>query len=388
MTDSSQNSVTPSKKTKFSWRRVALGVGVGMVVVCVFGNYIGKRAQEEQKRIDDLQQMESWSVEANKQKPRLSEDVAAMLAREWQKTQQKNEPSSSVVPDGTSSGESSQSVVSNGKWDEDLEASRKAAVVSRFSGLCRTAQLKLLSFVGVEERSAKAPSNEALTTSRKAAAIHPDDATRWKELGAALQNSGFDKWDEAIYAYRIATALQSDDDVTWSRIGFLLRWQKKHAESVAAYQKAAEISPENPDAWDHIGGGLSELGRLDSAVEAYLRAITIQDATGKDSESFSRDALAGTWFSLGDVLFKQGKPMEATRAWRKASSISPEQVSQTCEIYFTFALSNEVLGKLDVAIANYRKLAAFTPERGDVWCALCFMAGRECSQQNTRGYRR
>ena len=59
-------------------------------------------------------------------------------------------------------------------------------------------------------------------------------------------------------------------------MGIALREQGKLDEAIEAYKKALSIQPNNANAYYNMGIALREQGKLDEAIEAYKKALSIQ----------------------------------------------------------------------------------------------------------------
>ena len=62
----------------------------------------------------------------------------------------------------------------------------------------------------------------------------------------------------------------------YNNIGIALQKQNKLEEAIEAYNKAISIKPDHADAYNNMGIALKEQGKLEEAIEAYKKAISIK----------------------------------------------------------------------------------------------------------------
>ena len=58
-------------------------------------------------------------------------------------------------------------------------------------------------------------------------------------------------------------------------MGNILQEQDKLDPAIEAYKKAVTIKPDYPEAYNNMGNAFQEQGKLDAAIEAYKKAVTI-----------------------------------------------------------------------------------------------------------------
>ena len=88
-----------------------------------------------------------------------------------------------------------------------------------------------------------------------------------------------------------------------------------------------------------MGIALKDQGKLDEAIEAYKKAISI------------KPDYAEAYNNMGNALQDKGTRDEAIEAYKKAISITPDYA----EAYYNMGVSLQDKGKLDEAIDTYKK---------------------------------
>ena len=99
--------------------------------------------------------------------------------------------------------------------------------------------------------------------------------------------------------------------ILFNIIGVANKGLGKLDEAIEAYKKALSIKPDNAEAYNNMGNALQDQGKLEEAVEAYTKALAIQPD------------YADAYYNMGSVLQDQGKLEEAVQAYKKALSINP-----------------------------------------------------------------
>jgi CHAT domain-containing protein/Flp pilus assembly protein TadD len=130
--------------------------------------------------------------------------------------------------------------------------------------------------------------------------------------------------------------------------GNLLERQNRSGEAVLFYQKAIQQNLKGPHViglYGLLGKSLVKLDRLSEAEAAYREIVQL-----------SPDSLYD-YFTLGDVLKKQGKLDEALRIYESAAEVvRPESLSND-GVYSYYQVSEHLIdrGLFDLAIKTYRK---------------------------------
>lgn len=129
-----------------------------------------------------------------------------------------------------------------------------------------------LHFMGVLLHQ-KGDSKKGAQSIRKAISRSPEYADAHKNLGNVLQESGM--LEKAERCYRAAIQLQPDDADAHTNLSVVLRLLKRNEESIEAGLVSVNNNAENPVAWLNFGKALKAGGMLDSAVEAFYRALKL-----------------------------------------------------------------------------------------------------------------
>jgi tetratricopeptide (TPR) repeat protein/2-polyprenyl-3-methyl-5-hydroxy-6-metoxy-1,4-benzoquinol methylase len=134
-------------------------------------------------------------------------------------------------------------------------------------------------------------------------------------------------------------------------MGNALKDQGKLDEAVGAYTKALSIKPDYSDAYNNMGNALKDQGKPDEAVGAYTKALSI------------KPDYADAYNNMGNALKDQGKLNEAIEAYTRALSIKP--VYAVAYNNMGSALKDQ--GKLDEAIEAYTKALSIKPDYADAY---------------------
>ena len=86
----------------------------------------------------------------------------------------------------------------------------------------------------------------------------------------------------------------------------------KLEKAIEAYSKALSIKPDYADAYNNMGNALQEQGKLEEAIESHKKVLSI------------KPDYAEAYYNMGNALKEQGKPDEAIDAFTKALSIKPD----------------------------------------------------------------
>ena len=95
-------------------------------------------------------------------------------------------------------------------------------------------------------------------------------------------------------------------------MGNALKDQGKLDEAIKAYNKALSIKHDYADAYNNMGNTLKEQGKLEESIDAYNKALSI------------KPDYAEAYNNMGIVLQDQGKLEEAIEAYNKALYIKPD----------------------------------------------------------------
>ena len=120
-------------------------------------------------------------------------------------------------------------------------------------------------------------------------------------------------------------------------MGNVLQDQGKLDEAIEAYNKAISLKPDYAYAYYNLGNVLKDQGKLDEAIEAYNKAISL------------KPDYAQAHSNMGVTLQEQGKLDEAIEACNKAISLKPDYADGHKNL--SFILLN--IGKLQEGLNEY-----------------------------------
>jgi Tfp pilus assembly protein PilF len=203
---------------------------------------------------------------------------------------------------------------------------------------------------------------EAAGAFAKAAALAPEVAASWLNLGVALKALGrlvgaldaFDRaleidrnWAEAHYnranvlttlkrpncaeaALRHAIGLKPGLQGAWNNLGLLLAAGGRFNEAVAAYRQALGGNPRQPEILNNLGNALQALDRLEEAEETLRRALELAPHDGR------------LHLNLGGVLQDRGALEAAGQSYARAVSLRPEDVDARLRLAMLTLLAGDL----------------------------------------------
>jgi serine/threonine protein kinase len=133
---------------------------------------------------------------------------------------------------------------------------------------------------------------EALAAARELAALEPEDAGNWTQLGRLLLETGDDKG--AVTALERSLSLDETRSPTWNNFGIALKRQKKWQQAIFAFDRALDCDPSNTGA---IMNCTEALLHLDQGGEAIVRL--------KRAAEIAPDKF-GIWSNLGSAYISAG----------------------------------------------------------------------------------
>ncbi len=128
--------------------------------------------------------------------------------------------------------------------------------------------------------------------------------------------------------------------------GEQLAGEGKIDEAIEAFRRAISIDPQYAAAHHNLGVLLRRQGLINEAIESYTRAIAIQPD------------FAEVHNNLGASLKDLGRLDEAVASYLKALAIKPDYA----EAHNNLGNALRELGKLDEAVANFHKALAIKPD--------------------------
>jgi protein O-GlcNAc transferase len=137
-----------------------------------------------------------------------------------------------------------------------------------------------------------------------------------------------------------------DAFIVWNLLGAAKKGLGRMDEAIAAYDRALSINPDYADAYNNMGNAFKDQGKLQEAIAAYDRALSIK-----------RD-FAEAYNNMGNALQEQGNLEEAIAAYDRALSIKPAYA----DAYSNMGTALKDQGKLDEAIAAYDRAFSIKPD--------------------------
>jgi len=161
------------------------------------------------------------------------------------------------------------------------------------------------------------------------------------KLNAAKAAADAGDYDTAIAAMNDANQMDPTRDLIWFKLGDYYRMSAPKQTDPAEKQK-----------------------RLDSAVEAYQKAVQLKQATTNDKDPNAAKNLAAYYNNLADALNKAHKTDEAVKNYEQAAQIDPGAAGQS---YFNIGAVYTNAGRVDDAIVAFDKVIAADPNRADAY---------------------
>ena len=120
----------------------------------------------------------------------------------------------------------------------------------------------------------------------------------------------------------------------------------KLEQAIEAFSKALSINPQYTEAYYNMGNTLQDQGKLEEAIDAYKKAISI------------KPHYAQAHNNMGNALKSQGKLVDAIETYNKALSLKPDYA----DAYYNMGSALNSQGKLDEAIEAYSKACSLKPD--------------------------
>ena len=161
------------------------------------------------------------------------------------------------------------------------------------------------------------------------------------KLNAAKTAADAGDYDTAIAAVTEATQMDATRDLVWFKLGDYYRLSAPKQTDPAEKQK-----------------------RLDSAVEAYQKAVQIKQSTTNDKDPNAAKNLAAYYNNLADALYKAKKIDDAVKTYEMAAQVDPSAVAQS---YFNIGAVLTNSGRPDEANAAFDKCIAADPTKAEAY---------------------
>ncbi len=162
-----------------------------------------------------------------------------------------------------------------------------------------------------------------------------------EKLNAAKTAADAGDYDTAIASLTEATQMDATRDLIWFKLGDYYRMSAPKQTDPAEKQK-----------------------RLDSAVEAYQKAVDLKKATTNDKDPNATKNLAAYYNNLADALYKAKKIDDAVKTYEMAAQADPSAVAQA---YFNIGAVLTNSGRPDEANAAFDKCLAADPTRSEAY---------------------
>ena len=130
-----------------------------------------------------------------------------------------------------------------------------------------------------------------------------------------------------------------------NNIGIINRALGKLDEAIEAYKKALTLKPDYAEAYNNMGNTLQDQGELDEAVTAYKKALTL------------KPDYAEAYNNMGVVFKEQGKLRQAMHAYKNALTHKPDYA----EVFNNMSATLQDQGKLGAAIKALDKAISLKP---------------------------
>ena len=198
-----------------------------------------------------------------------------------------------------------------------------------------------------------------------------------------LFNQG--KFSETVDQAQACTKKYPNAFNVWNILGVGNNVLGKVDEAIKAYERALSINPNFADAHHNIGNALFEQGKLDQAIEAYKKSLDLEpnnaeayfnmgntlQEQGRLDESISsyirairiNPNHAGVHNNMGNAFFDQQKLDEAIKAYSKSVNLK----SDNSKAYYSLGNAHKAKGNIQEAISNYDKAVKLEPNFAEAW---------------------
>ncbi len=162
-----------------------------------------------------------------------------------------------------------------------------------------------------------------------------------EKLNGAKTAADAGDYDTAIADLTQANQVDPSRDLIWFKLGDYYRMSASKQTDPAEKQK-----------------------RLDSAAEAYQKAIDIKKGTANDKDPKAAENLAAYYNNLAETYAKANKVDDAVKTYELAAQTFPANAAQ---YYFNEGAVLTNSGKVDPALAAFDKVIAADPTRADAY---------------------
>ncbi len=162
-----------------------------------------------------------------------------------------------------------------------------------------------------------------------------------EKLNAAKTAADAGDYDTAIAAMNDANQMDPSRDLLWFKLGDYYRLSAPKQTDPAEKAK-----------------------RLESAVEAYQKAVQLKQAVTNDKDPAAAKNLAAYYNNLAEAYAKANKTDDAVKTYALAAQADPTSAGQ---YYFNTGAVLTNAGKVDDALAAFDKVIASDPTRADAY---------------------
>jgi tetratricopeptide (TPR) repeat protein len=186
---------------------------------------------------------------------------------------------------------------------------------------------------------------EQLKAQQEAQEKHAKEANTVKslneKLAAAKTASDAGDFDTAIASLTAANEIDPSRDLVWFKLADAYRMSV-----------AKQTDPEE------------KKKRLNSAVEAYQKAVQLKQAATNEKDPNATKMLAAYYNNLAEAYSKAGKIDDAVKTYQQAADADPSAAAQ---YYYNMGAVLTNAGKGDAAIAAFDKCIAADPTKADAY---------------------
>ncbi len=138
--------------------------------------------------------------------------------------------------------------------------------------------------------------------------------------GYVLAHQG--RFAEAVTKSRRAVELDPNNAMAHNNLGYYLYRNGQIQESEPECRKALQLDPNNSHAHDSLGAVLAHTGRLPEALKECQEAIRLLPS-------------ASHYNTLGYVLYEQGQKEQARQLWQKVAAMNDPDAAAEASQYLT-----------------------------------------------------
>ena len=140
-------------------------------------------------------------------------------------------------------------------------------------------------------------------------------------------------------------------------VGHILASQNKLDGAIEYYWQALKLDSKNAEANFYLGVAFEKKGLLSQAIESYQRAVKLEPN------------YAEAHYNLAQVLFAKREQDKLNKLMETCQQVLATNLDDI-NIYLSLAQELKQLGKLDEAIAVYRKAITLYPDRSELYLHL------------------